>query len=714
MSLCVRTNRQLTWSINMSTTKQSSDKIELSELRSAIDRADQLYYTQGRKSTISDNDYELMKSRLRLLDPYDCRLVRVGVPYTQDELRTKEEHKMPMGSLDNTPHGIAGFRAWYQSLCEKVGLPAIDLVVSLKMDGVSAGADYKDGSLQRILSRGNGVVGDNITANGILWSGLPSTIPTSTDLSVRGEVILSKEQFAELNKDGEYENPRNLCSGIVGRDTGEDNEHLSFYAFNLHESNLKTLGNRYKVLAAMGFQVVQHKLFTGSFEEIVSGVETMFMQLETTTNGGGGGRSELQFEIDGLVVCVDNLELQKQLTETDQDLLRPKHSTAVKFATYKAITKVVDCVITLGHTGALKPKAILDPVRIGGVTVSGVLLNNWNPDSIHPSAAHVAIGDEVEVELAGDIIPKITAVVKECEVGRVTIPEPKEWGGRPTTHINRGKHTVETYVTMDENSPEIKQQKVKHYIGSSKKGVGILGIGDGVLVALTSPDENGRVLVETPADLYRLTLDDLQNLNIGTNNSGKPIRFGKSRAIDLLAEIEKSKHITLPKLLGALGIDLLGTRRVKNIMDEQGLTSLEDWFNDDKLNTIPGDVVRKSIADGLKQSRQLIDDLLSLGVTITDSKQVVNVTSTKEATTASDKFVGKTFCFTKTRECLEEVEVRGGIIKSGVSKGLHYLVQKDAMAQTNKTTKAEELGVKIISIDCLKECLRGSRELPDA
>lgn len=384
---------------------------ELDKLRSAIDRADQLYYIEGAtQSVLDDDEYEALKTRLRQLDPDDPRLNRVGPSYSASDLRNKEDHSIPMGSLDNTDGGVRGFRKWYDSLCESFGQEAVDLVVSLKLDGNSAGADYKDGTLTRVLSRGNGTVGDNITANGVRWIGMPTSI-SAPNLTVRGEVMLFTDDFDKLNSDGEHANPRNLCNGIIGRSSGADNEVLKFRAFNAHGMDFKTLKQKYNLLTAMGFSVVEHIVCEGTRDEVATAVEKFHNLFEAKEYGGEGKREALPYEIDGIVVVVNDVALQQKLETDDRSKLRPKHSRAVKFVTLKGTTTVKGCTITVGHTGALIPAIKLSPVQIGGVTISNALLNNWNVNSEHPSAAHIAAGDTVEVELAGDIIPKLSRVI---------------------------------------------------------------------------------------------------------------------------------------------------------------------------------------------------------------------------------------------------------------------------------------------------------------
>ena len=328
------------------------------------------------------------------------------------------------------------------------------------------------------------------------------------------------------------------------------------------------------------------------------------------------------------------------------------------------------------------------------------------------------------------------AVVLEQLSGSVAIDEPDVCPacGSPTTRMHRGKKGVVTYCSQPHSCPAVAIYRIKHYIGSSKKGIGILGIGDSVLEALTES------LVKSPADLYRLEVEQIEDLQIGSNSKGLPIRLGYSRATSIVSAIYKAKRIPLAKFLGSLGVDLLGRRRVEILAQECGLNTLEDWLDDVKLAAIPGDVTRDSIIAGLNRARPVIDELLGVGVVVleidgSERKKLhreidelrkefkedlaEGVPENSGASAASsdpktaDPIAGKTFCMTGTRECKDEIEARGGIIKSGISRALDYLIQKEATSYSNKTQKAEEYGVKILSIDRLKMILKGECDLPD-
>lgn len=689
--------------------KDADQKARLAMLRSAIDRAAQLYYTPGCESPVTDDEFEALIGELRELVPDDPRLTRVGTPFSSDDMREKRTHSIPMGSLDNTDGGLSGFASWYDKTCALLGVDGFAINASLKMDGNSVALSYVKGEFVEAISRGNGEVGESLTANAVKWAGVPTSLPVPFTGTVRGEAILYKCWFDAMKAtDPTLTNPRNVGSGILGRTDGTQNEMIQFVAFNVVSDglNFPSLNMKFKTLRKLGFTPVQHVVIDYSArEDAVKSFEDYFAEIESR-------RPTLPFEIDGIVVMVDDIAMQKQITKDRKDELRPKYGRAVKFATAKALTKVTGVTITMGHTGSIIPTAILEPVFVGGVTVTNVLLNNWNVDSEAPSAAHVAIGDTVEIARQGDVIPKIVRVI-DRPADRQPIEEPKVCPicGSPTTRTLRDKEGVVTYCTNADCDGQ-STGKIKHYIGSSDKGVGIMGVGDAVLKALVDAE-----LVSTPADLYRLKAEQLIDLKIGESKSGTPIRLGNSRTTSLLAEIEKSKQLPLTKFLGALGISLLGRRRVEIVAKEQGLTTLEDWLNEEKLATIPGDVMRKAIIEGLQKARPVIDDLLSVGVVISPVV-LVEVMETTTVATADDGVVGpkqiagSTFCWTGCRDYIDEVTAKGGIMKSGVSRGLDYLVQKDATSSSGKTLKAESYGTKIISIDCLRAVLDGERELP--
>lgn len=690
--------------------KSAQDNINnptLDELRLLIDKADSAYYRPGLTSYIPDALYDDAKKRLKSEAPNDERNTRVGVPYSVEELRNKVEHSIPMGSLDNTDDGIIGYEKWYQACCSKLGISNADIFASLKVDGSSVRARYENGKLKVVATRGNGEVGEDITANGINFQGIPLELPEQITCDVRGEAILYVKDFRKMVEDEkgvpfdqipvkDISNPRNVGNGILSRDSGEHSDQIRFLAFNvvIEDLEFETETEKFAKLNSLGFNTVPHKLC-----ENVADLMAFY-------NTVADGRDNLPFEIDGIVVVLDDHNYQNRfITDDIKTKLRPKYARAIKFPHRAAITTISGVDITLGHTGAIIPTAILNEVRIGGVNVEHALLNNW--DEI--ARLGIDIGDEVEVVLAGDIIPKVIRRVKKNSKN-ATLPEPTVCPscGKPTTRELRGKVGAVTYCTDPMNCPGALLGKVNHWIGGSKKGAGILGIGDTILKALWDQQ-----IVKDPSDLYTLTVDDLKDIQLDGGG-----RIGDSRAKMIVDNISGKRNLAIHTFLGSLGIELLGRRRVQILQKAASgqLDTLEQWLDTISFKSLQieglGDTIRQSIIDGIEANRELIQRFIDKGVVV--GPVVTTHSDESPIVDASKPFAGMSFCLTGTRECQDDIERLGGELKSGVSKTLNFLVQKDPLSSSNKTIKAEEYGVRIIGIEYLKQVIAGKVSLTDA
>lgn len=294
-------------------------------------------------------------------------------------------------------------------------------------------------------------------------------------------------------------------------------------------------------------------------------------------------------------------------------------------------------------------------------------------------------------------------VLELVEPGRRPIEEPKKCPSceAPTTRTLRGKEGACTYCTNPKCAAAV-FAKLDCWIGSSKKGVGILDIGDAMIKSLW---DNG--MLSDPADLYTLTAEQIKNVQIG-----KGVRIGTSRAEKVVANVQGKKKLALHTFLGSLGIELLGRRRVVLLKGTAGgkLDRLEQWLDLDNLRTLEmpgyGDAIRAAVVQGIEDNLPLINKLLANGVQIDYSADEVEADKPTEPT--GDKpFAGLSFCFTGTRDGEDEVAAMGGTLKSGVSKGLDFLVQKDATSSSNKTKKAEELGTQVIGIEYLRRAIKG-------
>lgn len=672
----------------------------LSVVQALVDRADSAYYRQGLTPLMSDAEYDYLKTCLRKVSPNDERLTRVGVPYDASELRQKVKHTFPMGSLDNTDGGIDGLEPWYNSVCEKLGSKP-PICLSHKVDGASVRARYEDGKLVQVATRGNGSVGEDITANGSNFIGLPSVLNQPVTCDVRGEAILFKSDFRAIcERDfgvpfdqidpSAVSNPRNIGNGILGRSDGQDSNLLCFMAFNIvMDRDFESHSEKNKFMEELGFTVVSY------------GVCADVAEVRRQYDVVAAYRSTMAYEIDGLVVVLDPVSAQNHFITSDvKSQLRPKHSRAIKFP-HKSNTTIIEGVtLTVGHTGAIIPTAKLREVRVGGVNVTNALLNNW--DEIE--RLDVAIGDEVEVVLAGDIIPKIVAKVADG-ANRTPIAEPDRCPvcGEVTTRNIRGKSGAVTYCSS-KRCPAAMLAKVDHWIGSSKKGVGILGIGDTILKALWDNE-----VISTPADLYTLTVDQMKDVTLDGGG-----RIGESRATTIVDNISATRTLALHTFLGSLGVELLGRRRAQKMIADAGgrLDTIDQWLQTVELSKmeIPGcgPTIMETIALGIEDNRELIKDLLAKGVVI----QASVISAPPPSGDSSDlPFSGFSFVLTGTRECEDDIVRLGGKMQSGISKKTSFLVQKDATSSSNKTKKADEYGVKVISLDYLKRAVAGEVKL---
>lgn len=672
----------------------------LSQIRDLIDKADMKYYREGSMPIMTDQEYDSLKKKLKALCPEDERNTRIGLPYRPDQLKQKVKHNMVMGSLDNTEDGIIGLSDWISSL-KKVLDHTPTIVASVKIDGASVCATYKSGKLVRVATRGNGEYGDDITVNGVNFQGLPSVLNEPIDVDIRGEAILYKEDFEAICRrddldQSDISNPRNVGNGIIGRDDGLDNNFIRFIAFDASGLDEEpSLGHKLIRLQSLGVNCISPRPICDSqwmckvclkADEILSYYEYILERRDT-----------LPFEIDGIVVMVNDIADQQMFVTSDiKTRLRPKFGRAIKFPHKTNVTTLIDVELSVGHTRSIIPTALLKEVRVGGVNVSRALLNNW--DEIN--RLDIAIGDEVEVALAGDIIPKIIRKTKNGKDRRV-IAEPIHCPvcGEAASREYRGKKGANTYCSNVDCQAAV-LSKIDHWIGTSKTGVGILGLGDTILKALWDNE-----LVTDPADLYRLTVDQIKDIKLDGN-----VKIGTSRATTIIDNIKSKSRIKLEIFLGSLGIDLLGRRRAKQLIDSAGgrLSEITQWLDFDVLEKIElpgfGDVVRESIIEGLKESIPLIKKLLSVGVIIDKGENVMSNTDTKDST---KPFVGYSFCLTGTRAYVNDIERLGGVVKSGVSRGLTFLVQADPTSSSTKTKKAEEYGTAIISLDYLKQAIDG-------
>jgi DNA ligase (NAD+) len=614
------------------------------------------YYNHG-QPIMSDDEYDQLFDKLKVEQPDHPFFQTIGVaPWG-----TTVEHTTPVGSQEKLKTREE-FNRWIED--------GHEMTIQWKLDGLTVVLYYEDGVFTRALTRGNGKEGEDITRNVMHMSmdvkdhstRVPRVIPGFTG-SIRGEIMLQIPDFEEHFQPLGYRNPRNTAAGKA-RDQKADPEILKYLyirTFDIIGTDHKTETERNAYMEEIKVFPVQTKKFKNA-DKLWESYKTMEKI-----------RGDLHFEVDGVIVRFNDIAHQESLGMSSD--LRPKGQRCIKFEAQSKSTILEDVEITIGHTGAQIPNGRLKPVEIGGVTVSNVLLNNW--DEIERLG--VAIGDKVEVIRAGDVIPKIVAVL-EPGANRTPIPEPTECIKCSGPVERDGAHTI----CISDECEGKEFRRLKTWV--TKRNIKFLG--DELLMELYTNHN-----IRSPENLYNLTENYLSEVKRGNGVVGTGARH-------IMAELDKSRTATLPEFLGSLAIKFLGRRQVEIMMETCGLSTIKEFKElsvaqlESKPGFSEGGTKAKGIVEGIKNAVPTINGLL-LHVQIEEAKSGL--------TSDDGVLAGKSFCFTgalpsgrKRTEAEKIVKENGGEIKS-VSGKLTYLVIADPDSQSSKAKKARKLGVELIS-----------------
>lgn len=653
----------------------------IDELRNLIMKAKQAYYFGG-QPIMSDTEYDGLEDELRKLAPEDPVLAVVGAPVPPDAMLTKARHRIPMGSQSKV-NSEEEYRTWHAKSVAGEGADR-GVHASLKGDGASAAAYYEAGRLVQVISRGDGAVGEDITANAVKFKGLPSFVSGGGEGftgAVRFEVILTVEDWGVVDPERKT-NPRNAGNGIMGRKNGQQSELLSVFAFDIDETTggesvvFETEHDKAKRLEALGVNVVGYRMCATADEAVA-----YYEEVVRT-------RDALPIWIDGVVLKVNDVAQQTRLGVTSG---RPKGQIAWKFDSAGAETVLRGVTVSGGHTGALVPNAVLDPVQIGGTTVRSASLANWD----EVKRLDVALGDRVWVIKANDIIPKVINVTRRSPK-RTAIEEPGQCPFCEGAVGRRRNTSGEEGVVLECQNPECPQKSVGK-IKRWTKSLDILGIGDSVRDAMVE-----QLALEDVADLYRLR-EDPERLAEMVINAEKDLHLGSKRATTILEAIESARHLTLVQFLGSLGIHRLGKRRVELVARAAGgaLSTLVAWrsgaLRDNDLAEKAGvPNVGDAIADGIDAQAEVIDRLLAAGVTVSDF-----VDDEDDGESAQ---TGKTVCISgrlpsgkKKSDYAAPLAEAGFSLVDKVTKELDYLVLADPESTSGKAKKARKLGIALLS-----------------
>jgi len=660
--------------------KKIAKKIEA--LRDKIRHHEYLYYVLDAPE-ISDADFDKLMNELKRLEAEHPELITPDSPTQRvggkpREGFVKAKHSSPMLSLDNA-YSEEELRDWERRVHELTGRTDLDYMCELKLDGMSLALVYSDGRLERGITRGDGSVGEDVTLNVRTVRSIPLSISKdklkkagiSADFEVRGEMLMPLAAFRKLNEEREkqglavFANPRNFTAGTVRQlePSITAQRRMDFFAYFLLKDGQNYFDRQSKAMDAMelaGFKVNPNRKLAKNLEEVWKFIQSWEAK-----------RESLPYEIDGIVIKVDRTAWQRELGFTGK---APRWAIAYKYAARGEVTQIEDIVPSVGRTGKLTPVAWLKPVPIGGTTVSRATLHNM--DEIERLG--VKIGDWVEVERGGDVIPKVVKVIEDKDHPRghrkFEMPEHcPVCGGNVVRTPGEADHRC-----VNANCPAKLQGTILHF--ASRHVMNIDGLGEALVNQLTE-----RGLVKNVADLYKLKLkrDDLLQLE----------RMGEKSAENVLAEIEASKNLPLERIIYGLGIRFVGERTAQFLAEHFG--SLDAIMNAsaeelEEVNEV-GPRIAESIVEFFadEHNRKLVGDLRKAGLTFSGQK--------KEKGT---KLAGKTFVLTGTLarhtrdEAKKMIEDAGGRVSGSVSKKTDYVVAGSDAG--SKLDKARELGVSVI------------------
>jgi len=662
--------------------KKSSVEKTINDLRAEIQRHEDLYYLHENPE-ISDREYDELVEKLRQLEEKDPQFISPDSPTQRVGGKPAEGfaefiHRRPMLSLDNS-YNIDELRA-FDERCRKLadGAP-LEYVAELKIDGLSLSTHYQDGLFVRGVTRGDGQRGEDVTPNVRTIRSVPLKLRTATakvgpEIEIRGEAYLPRKVFERINAEREEEgeprfaNPRNAAAGAIRQlDPGMvAKRRLDMFAYDLLAGDRKPFATHWQALDWMesaGFRVNPNRKLCKSIDEVIDFCNAMEAK-----------RDDLGYEIDGLVVKVNSTALQDEFGATGK---APRWAIAYKYAARQATTKVNDIIVQVGRTGALTPVAVLEPVQLGGVTVSRSTLHN--EDEIERLG--LKIGDWVLIERGGDVIPKVVKIVESKRTGKekkFRMPEKcPVCGGR----VSRPEgEALSRCVAAD--CPAQLIGRLLHF--ASRRAMRIEGLGYALAEQLIA-----RKMVRDVADLYQLKLDDVASLE----------RMAAKSAANVLSEIEASKPRDLWHLIYGLGIRHVGERtagilaRQFGSLERLGEATVEDL---DEVREI-GLTMAQSIRDWFDDpgNKDLCRRLREAGV------RTESVEPSRGAANAGDeRFAGKQFVLTGslpgiTRdEARALIEAAGGRVTSSVSKKTDFVVA--GAEPGSKLDKAVHLGVPII------------------
>ncbi len=653
--------------------------MDIEKLREELKRHSYLYYVKD-DPEITDYEYDMMmkklieeEERLGLPIPPDSPSVRVGGSAVSSF--AKVEHEVPLLSL-NDVFSFDELKEFDRRV--KEDCPDADYDTEIKIDGLSVSLEYKDGLFYRGATRGDGIVGEDVTENLKTIGSIPLRLSEPVTLTVRGEVYMPVKNFLSLNEKREeageplFKNPRNAAAGSLRQLDPKitASRGLDILIFNLQKCDEKSFDTHLESLdwlEKLGFKVVPVRTYCKNVDEAISEIEKI-----------GRGDYHLKFDIDGAVIKVNSLKMREKLGFTAK---APRWAAAYKYPPERKETKLYDITVQVGRTGVLTPTAELDPVFIGGTTVSRATLHNI--DFIN--SKDIRIGDTVILQKAGEIIPEIIGPVKEKRTGREVPYSMPEFC--PVCGAKVVREEGEAAVRCSSNEcPAQLQRNIEHFV--SRDAMDISGLGPAIIAQMLE-----KKLIASTADIYSLKKEDIVPLE----------KLGEKSADNLLSAIEKSKERDLSNLIYALGIRQVGSGAAKSLAAH--FKTLDNLLNAEvsELSEVDdiGPVTVESIRDYFSEehNKENIKNLVSSGLNTEYSDQGV-----------SESLSGLTFVITGTLSgysrsaAADEIEKRGGKVSGSVSKKTSFVLA--GAEPGSKLDKANTLGIRVINEEEFNEMLR--------
>lgn len=675
-------NNLIIESMKLKVDKYSKEEAEkrINKLYKEAKHHSDLYYNQD-SPEISDFEYDMLTQEIRRIEK------------RFPELKKEKEDVNKVGGKASTLFNKVNLEIPMQSLMDVFSTEEVedfvekilkekdtDFVVETKIDGLSASLTYEGGKLVLASTRGDGIVGEDITENIYMVDSIPKTIPYKGKIILRGEVYISKKNFENIVKiqeeNGEktFANPRNAAAGSLRQKDKEKikERNLNIYIFNVQYSDKKFSSHfeSLEFVKSLGLDINKYvKKIEGNnkVKQIKDAIEEIHQK-----------RKGLSFEIDGAVVKVDDLDLREQLGTTAK---APRWAIAFKYPAEQKETKVLDIIYNTSRTGTITPVAILEKTLVDGSYIERASLHNFE----YIKEKDIKIGDTVILQKAGDIIPEIVRVDKEKRTGEeITVEIPK------TCPVCLSKTIREnmTVKCINPDCPSKIHKRIEHF--ASKNAMNIEGLADKNIQILLD-----RNLISDIPDIYALTKEDFASLK----------KKGEKYAENMYEGIQKSKTNPLHRLINALGIPGIGTTSAKKIAERfKNIQNLMDASIEELVNIQDiGEITAENIVNFFEdtKNKEIIEKLIEFGINTKEPEKA----KINENSKITDKVFVITGSFEIGRSEIKElIEQNGGKVTSAVSSKTDYLVKGEKAG--SKLTKAESLGINILSLEDLKEMLK--------